>query len=623
MSTKCLVTLAAFSAWLCSAAIVSATVIAYDPFDTDTVADELNGIYLAGANIQGASVEGGSIIGFSSSSWAGNSGLFDSVATGLASDSVDYESGGAARYGGNADGLVRAVRRSLDTYAGSDTYYISMLMRAEVVETNGAAFGGFNSGTDAFIADGYGIFFGFVGNGTGMDLVARQRENLGGGVYGLTNTVLAAAAVDTTYHMVAKIDVNANGSEEAVTIWVNPTSMLDTPIATRAAYSMNNTTAISVMSVSAQTFTGGVSFDEMRMATSWDDVVAPEPVPESGSVELLSIAPVSDSVMELVVDSDNPSVFYPETATELTANTAWSSVGHSTNGAAPFEVTNLSYSVDMGSNYVIYVEADQNQKFFRINSNIIATNNGIIAYDPFETDVSADAANGIYQAGLGIYQTANKSVEGGLITGFGASDWTGSTGIIRADSTGLTLPTISGARGGSVRYDGKADATVRAVRRPLDTYAGSSTYYVSMLMRSEVLETNGAAFGGFNSGNDAFIANGYGIFFGFVGNGSGMDLVVRQRQDLGGEVFGLTNTVLAAASADTTYHLVAKIDVNANESEEDVTIWINPTGMSDTPVTNMTAFSMNNETAISVMSVSASNFTGGVRFDEMKLKTNW
>ena len=374
MNQKCLMTLTVLSAWLCSAVMVSATVIAYDPFDTDTVADDLNGIYQAGANIQGASVEGGSIIGFSSSSWAGNSGLFDSVASGLTSGSTDYESGGAARYAGYDDSSVRAVRRSLDSYTGTNTYYISMLMRSEVVETNGAAFGGFNSGTDAFIADGYGIFFGFVGNGDGMDLVVRQRENLGGGTYALTNTVLASAVADTTYHMVAKIEVNANSSEEAVTIWVNPTSELDTPIASRAAFSMNNETAISVMSVSAQQFRGGVSFDEMRMATAWEDVVAPEPNTESGSVELLSIAAFSNNVMELLVSSDNPSVFYPEVATNLTAGTVWSSVGHSIDGAAPFEVTNLSYSATSEGNYLIYVEADQDQKFFRINSDIMATN---------------------------------------------------------------------------------------------------------------------------------------------------------------------------------------------------------------------------------------------------------
>ncbi len=252
----------------------------------------------------------------------------------------------------------------------------------------------------------------------------------------------------------------------------------------------------------------------------------------------------------------------------------------------------------------------------------------VIAYDPFEAGATADAANGIYQAGLGIYQTANKAVKGGSIIGFGTSDWTGSSGIIKVDSAGLTSSGINYALGGCVKYDGNADATVRAVRRSLNNYTANNTYYVSMLLRSEILETTGAAYAGFNSGTDAFVADpAYGIFFGFSGNGGGMDLVVRQRLQLGAGVFGLTNTVLSVAAADTTYHLVAKIDVNASGSEEAVTIWLNPTSEGSTPVsvfgTGGKAFSMNNTGAITVMSISAQAFAGGVRFDEMRMGTTW
>ncbi len=252
----------------------------------------------------------------------------------------------------------------------------------------------------------------------------------------------------------------------------------------------------------------------------------------------------------------------------------------------------------------------------------------LIASDSFVTSGSADTNNGIYQAGLGIYSVPNKYVQGGSMVGFEASDWAGSSGILKANSTGLTSGGATYATGGSLRYDGKVDTTTRAVRHALDAYTGSSTYYVSMLMSSEILATVGSVYGGFNSGTDAYVADpAYGIFFGFAGNGTGMDLVIRQRESFGGGVFGLTNTVLAAASANTTYQLVAKIDVNANGSEEAVTVWLNPTSMSDTPVatfgTGAGVFSMQNDTSISVMSMSANNFGGGVSFDEMRLGTTW
>lgn len=259
-----------------------------------------------------------------------------------------------------------------------------------------------------------------------------------------------------------------------------------------------------------------------------------------------------------------------------------------------------------------------------------AVSASVIAYDSFTTAGSADTNNGIYQASLGIYSVPNKYVKGGSIVGFGTSDWTGSSGIIKANSTGLTSAGADYASGGSIRYDGKNDTTLRAVRRSLNTYTGSSTYYVSMLLSSEILETTGSAYAGFNSGTDAYSdvsGAGYGIFFGFAGNGTGMDLVVRQRTDFGENVFGLTNTVLASASAGITYQVVAKIDVNANGSEEAVTIWLNPTDISDTPTaifsTGDGVYSMPNETSISVMSVSALQFAGGVSFDEMRMGTTW
>lgn len=270
-------------AWLCGSIAASASVVAYDGYDTGASADAANGIYQAGADLYGTAnktVQGGNIIGFGTSDWVGSTGLIDAYGTGLTSSGIDYSTGGSVRYAGYNDTQVRAVRRSLNSYTGSSTYYVSMLVNSSILETTGSVYGGINSGTDAYVAPGtvgYGIYFGFAGNGSGMDLVVRQRENLGGGVFGLANTVLMAATANTTYHLVAKIEVNANSSEEAVTVWVNPTDSSSSAAANLTSYSMQNETSISVMSISAQQFRGGVSFDEMRLGTTWSDVAVPEP----------------------------------------------------------------------------------------------------------------------------------------------------------------------------------------------------------------------------------------------------------------------------------------------------------------------------------------------------------
>ena len=89
-----------------------------------------------------------------------------------------------------------------------------------------------------------------------------------------------------------------------------------------------------------------------------------EPVTESA--EIIAISPISASVVKLAINTSAPQLFYLKAASELTTNTVWSAVGQSTNGLAPFVETNLSYSTVSGTNIVIYVEADQDKKFFSI-----------------------------------------------------------------------------------------------------------------------------------------------------------------------------------------------------------------------------------------------------------------
>jgi len=97
-------------------------------------------------------------------------------------------------------------------------------------------------------------------------------------------------------------------------------------------------------------------------------VSPPTPPPETASTAILSITPVSDSVMELVVSSDYAPISYPKAATVLTTHTAWVGIGHSADGNEPFVVTNLNHSTASGDNFVIYVKADEMTQFFKIGA---------------------------------------------------------------------------------------------------------------------------------------------------------------------------------------------------------------------------------------------------------------
>jgi hypothetical protein len=94
------------------------------------------------------------------------------------------------------------------------------------------------------------------------------------------------------------------------------------------------------------------------------------PVPDTAYATIESMNPVSGGVMQLVVSSDNPTICFPKAVTNLvaTAGTNWSAVAHSTNGLAPFVVTNLGYSSVSGSNFVIYVQADEPSGFYKIGA---------------------------------------------------------------------------------------------------------------------------------------------------------------------------------------------------------------------------------------------------------------
>ena len=91
--------------------------------------------------------------------------------------------------------------------------------------------------------------------------------------------------------------------------------------------------------------------------------------PTETAATIIRATPISGTVLELEVNANFPDRSYPKAASVLFMNnTVWESVGHSINGLPPFETNNLSYSVVSGTNFLIYVEVDQEMKFFKVGA---------------------------------------------------------------------------------------------------------------------------------------------------------------------------------------------------------------------------------------------------------------
>jgi hypothetical protein len=89
----------------------------------------------------------------------------------------------------------------------------------------------------------------------------------------------------------------------------------------------------------------------------------PEPI---GPASIMGWSLGSNSVMRMVVNApSSASNYYPKATSDLMAED-WAGVPHSSDGVAPFLVTNLVYSTPEGSNEVIYVQVNQASGFFKV-----------------------------------------------------------------------------------------------------------------------------------------------------------------------------------------------------------------------------------------------------------------
>ncbi len=205
---------------------------------------------------------------------------------------LSYSAGPIDISGGNRtasfDGSVNSVASR--TLSGNQTgdFYFSFLLQfnGTADATNRFFLLGFNGRTTSnSTAESPGV--GAAINNTGGDdfLIRQNIENGGGGSTSGGGTMSANA----TYFMVGKLVKNIGTSRyDHIDLWINPSTDTEPAATMNATFTDGAALASTVTGIRFRTssVTGGnpYRFDELRIGTTWSDVVV---VPEPGSVALL------------------------------------------------------------------------------------------------------------------------------------------------------------------------------------------------------------------------------------------------------------------------------------------------------------------------------------------------
>ena len=300
----------------------SATLIATDHFNTGNPAVAANGEYsvtqLRRSQVNGAGQDP-TIAGFTGA-WEGNvtSGSLAVAQWTAESDGISsglpFSQGGRARFAG-VDNLQRRVQRALAPYASSNAYYMSVASQVLTDDANWDGFVGVgftNTGataasTDANIAGGNGLrglLIGAAGNGSGTDYVVRHVGSTGV----VQNDVILGNIVQNTpegspfiRYTIVKLEFNDDPDNPAgnskLTIWQDPTDVssefaatASTPPLELRTFSLSASTDLTHLTLTGLDYSRASSFDEPRLATSWNGVTG---VPEPTSCGLAGMAVVA------------------------------------------------------------------------------------------------------------------------------------------------------------------------------------------------------------------------------------------------------------------------------------------------------------------------------------------
>ncbi|MEO1130197.1 MAG: phosphodiester glycosidase family protein, partial [Planctomycetota bacterium] len=301
----------------------SSNLIAADSFDVPP--------YTTGTSLNGQNpTVGPGWTGAGSSAWSvGTANLQPDTGTLLRVEtSYEDNSTGKGQFIANPTDFYRAGHHGMDTYAPADTYFMSFFVNpgsgflssgsrehAVVGFTNFFNEGAFeNTNSD----DVFGLFAGFRGDDAGAlpgqaDLILRARNGAGD----LQDTVLVANVQASTYHVIYKLEVNAAGSDDVVTWWVNPSDLSSEAAMTGSAVATGvvNTDAMTAndqidrLFVLANNWARVFFWDETRMGYDLASVVNvatqpdPEPVGTTRPIRGAWLRPPGSTLLtEMVLD---------------------------------------------------------------------------------------------------------------------------------------------------------------------------------------------------------------------------------------------------------------------------------------------------------------------------------
>ncbi|QDU89566.1 hypothetical protein Pla175_29580 [Pirellulimonas nuda] len=292
----------------------SAVLIATDHFLAAVPGDPLLGEYNITTSVnqlrRGTANGGGqdpTVAGFTGA-WSGNvtSGSlgvaqWTATANGLAAN-LFYHEGERARFSG-VDNLQRRVQRELSAYTPSDTYYFSMMSQVltDDVDLDGFVGIGFtNTGatpalTDANLiggADLRGFLIGPAGDGAaGTDYVIRHVGSSGAVQDDIIlDDIVQNDAEGSPFlrRTIVKLEFNDDPTNPSgnskLTIWQDPgvvtseaaASLSITPIELRT-FALSTNADLTHLTFTGIDYSRAASFDEPRLATTWEDAVPTKP----------------------------------------------------------------------------------------------------------------------------------------------------------------------------------------------------------------------------------------------------------------------------------------------------------------------------------------------------------
>jgi MYXO-CTERM domain-containing protein len=276
-------------------------------------ADSYDGYTLTGLNGQNPVVTPG-WTGAGSTGWVvGSANLQgDSISLTNSATAYDDASTGKGKYIASSFDFYRAGHRKTDNFAGSNTYFMSFFVNPGGAFTNTTgrnhAMVGFTNffNESAFAGTNtdnvYGLMAGFRGETVGAaagqkDLVLRA-QGLGGT---MQDTVLLSNVVDTTYHVIYKLEVDVNGNgDDRVTWWVNASSLAtegqltSTAVATGSilTQSMDTQTSLDRSFVLTRRWSASFFWDETRLGYDLQSVTG---IPTPGALALIGLGGLAAS----------------------------------------------------------------------------------------------------------------------------------------------------------------------------------------------------------------------------------------------------------------------------------------------------------------------------------------